>query len=313
MENNLKNQIVDALMAYMAKHKLTQSQVAKATEINPAYISSMKSRTFKVSNVDISDKYFQRIARYIGMEVDKKYWERKTTPQMKELFAELQTAKENGEPLVYVNETGSGKTYTLELLETIYPKDFFVIKASESDKLPDILDKITRALGLEPFRKSTSSRIFMVKRTIKLLHEKGLKPAIFIDEAEFLKVPALCAYKELFDHLNGFCSLGLIGTDQLIDNIEKLVKRNKPGMPQFYRRIKFKVRRGIRIDRRYDLFIQDKPADIQKWLRKYCNNYGELADVVTSVWREAERLNRPVTVEFIETVLGLEDNYINRP
>ncbi|WP_286778723.1 MULTISPECIES: AAA family ATPase [Sphingobacterium] len=309
MENTLKAQIVDALASYMEAHKLTQSQVAKSTEINAAYLTAIRKHKYFMhvggKNVDIADKYFHRIAKYVGFEVDKQYWERRKTPQMNELYTEIILAKDNGEPIVYVNETGAGKTYTLDFIQTLHPEDFFVIKASESDHMRDIIDKICEVLGIEKRTRSTSGRLREISRELRKLRERGFKPSLIFDEAEYFKFKTLCMFKELYDHLNGLVSLGLVGTDQLVENIETMVMKNLPGMPQFYRRVKFKIRRGIRIDRRYEIFLQDKTPEIQKWLRQNCDNYGELSDVVTTVWREADKLNQQVSVEFIETVLGI--------
>ena len=42
-----------------------------------------------------------------------------------------------------------------------------------------------------------------------------------------------CNIKEFHDHLNKKCGLVLIGTNQLKEKIERLKKKDSPGMPLF--------------------------------------------------------------------------------
>ena len=125
-----------------------------------------------------------------------------------------------------------------------------------------------------------------------------------LDEAEYMKIPALCALKELYDVLNGWCALVLIGTVQLTDNIKKLRLKNKPGIPQLYRRIKFSIKNLPSIDTRFNEFLNGYDTTVKAWLRANCDNYGELHDVLVPLNREAERLQQPVTEELLRTLVG---------
>ena len=133
----------------------------------------------------------------------------------------------------------------------------------------------------------------------------GEYPTVIYDECEYMKQPALCSMKELYDGLIGYSALVLIGTDQLLDNLDKLRKKNRSGIPQFYRRIKFGIRELNPIDRSFDQFIQAiEDKELKVWLKKNCDNYGELHDVLVPAMREAERLNEPLTLGLVRKILG---------
>ena len=135
---------------------------------------------------------------------------------------------------------------------------------------------------------------------------QGLMPMIIFDEAEYMKQPALCALKELYDNLNKKCALVLIGTDQLIKNIERMRKRNKDGIPQLYRRIKFGIRVLPSIDTSFKEFlnsIEDK--ELVKFLKSNCDNYGELHDALVPAMREADRIGEPLTEKLVRKVLNI--------
>jgi hypothetical protein len=136
----------------------------------------------------------------------------------------------------------------------------------------------------------------------------GLSPMLILDESENMKLNVLCAMKELYDNLNGVCSLVMLGTDQLLIKLDRMRKKNKTGIPQLYRRIKFGIRMLQPIDRSFKHFLKtigiDDPA-IVRFLRENCENYGELHDVLVPSMREAERTNELLTENFIRKIFNM--------
>jgi hypothetical protein len=61
------------------------------------------------------------------------------------------------------------------------------------------------------------------------------------------------------------------------------------------------------IDRRFNEFLGDiEDRELVKFLREYCENYGELHDVMVLAKREAEITGSPLTVDFMKAVLNLK-------
>lgn len=309
MNQNTKQQIREALEAYIAEHSLTQSDVAERAGVNASYIINIRKGIFTIKSGDkhiqIADKYFSRLASFIGFSAEKSYWQTQPTEQMKGILAALEDAKKNGEIAVITGETGCGKTFCTQLFQKKNPTDVFTVTVGASDNLSDLIDKIIISTKIPTLVRSKSGRIRAIAKYMRGLSENGLEPMIAFDESEYMKQPALCAMKELYDNLNEWCALVLIGTEQLIASIEKLKKKNKLGIPQLYRRIRYRIRPLPPVDRSFKMFLSGVEPGLKRWLQKNCDNYGELHDILVPARRESERTGQPLTEDFVQMILGL--------
>ena len=113
--------------------------------------------------------------------------------------------------------------------------------------------------------------------------------------------------KELYDGLIGCCSIVMMGTPQLLRNIDIMRKKDKPGIPQFYRRVKFGIRVLPDIDKSFKLFLNGIDANLKKFLQDNCDNYGELHDVLVPAMREADRLGEPLTETLVRKILNMPE------
>ncbi|TWP31262.1 hypothetical protein ETU08_01920 [Apibacter muscae] len=309
MKTEVKNQIITELENYLSVHKLSANEFSKKAGINSGYISALRNgkETASVSGKEvlISDKWYKKIAEYIGLELEQTYWEPVPTEQFLRTIATLEDAKKYGYTNVIIGSTGSGKSFTADIFVKQNPVDTFKITVGSSDTIGDLIDKVIEALKI-PTAKTKSKKIREIVKKLKQLKYEGFTPVILFDEAEYMKQPALCAMKELYDNLFGICSIILIGTDQLTKNLDKLRKKNKDGIPQLYRRIKFGIRVLPSIDKTFKQFlngIEDK--GLIQFLKQNCDNYGELHDVLVPAMREADRTGEPLTENFVRTIIGI--------
>lgn len=310
MNTEIKQQIAVALKNYMEVHKLTQSEVATVAGVNAAYIMQIRKDDFTIQSggktIEIADKYFSRIASYIGYSTEQLYWKTQPTPQMIAQLAYMNDAKDNGETAVIIGATGSGKSYVCNLFKKKKPSEVFIITIGKQDTISDIIDKLIKALNVKDYIvRSKSGRLRIIQKELQGMSEKGLEPTLIFDESEYMKQTSLCMFKELYDHLNSWAALIMIGTEQLVSNLNKMRKRNKDGIPQLYRRIKYKIRYLPVIDTNYPLFLNKVDKTAARWLQKNCDNYGELHDALVPALRESERVGVPVTEELIKLVLGI--------
>lgn len=310
MTTQLKNEIVQALEQYMQEHNISQSELAEHSGVNASYIINMRKGDFTVKSagktINISDKWFNRIALFIGFATEKSYWTTQQTQQFKGILAALTDAKANAETTILIGETGCGKTYTCKLFAQKNPTEVFIVKVGSCDNIGDLIDKVLAQLKITVQFKSKSSKLRLIAQTMRNMSENGQEPVLIFDEAEYMKQPALCAIKELYDALNTWCAIVLIGTEQLVSNIEKLKNRNKAGIPQLYRRIRYRMRPLPKIDRNYKDFLNGIEPNLKKWLQKNCDNYGELHDVLVPAMREAERTNQELTEDFVKMILRID-------
>jgi hypothetical protein len=315
METTQKKEIVQEVLAYMGLHGLTQADISKKTGVRKEYLSII----FKEDSQFMYDagggavgfipvKHFYALAAIVGYQLEKGYWSTQPTKQTNAMLAYLEDAKKHHLTSVLIGETGCGKSFTAKIFASNNPVDTFIVTAGSSDTLGDLIDKIVSELSIHATGKSKSTKIRQIAGKMRSLKTYGNSPMLIIDESEYLKQAALCAMKELYDNINEYCSLVFIGTDQLVENIEKLKKRNKSGIPQFHRRIKFGLRVLPTIDRSYKLFVSDiEDRELKRFLLSNCGNYGELHDVMVPASREAERLNEPMTLNLVRKVLNLPE------
>ncbi|MGV9003989.1 AAA family ATPase [Flavobacterium sp.] len=314
METTTKKEIVQALVNYMNEHKMSQADVAARSKVRKEYVSIIikPDSNFMYdaggSQGFIPAKHFNALADLCGYATEKVFWQTQPTEQTSAILANLTDARNNHLTITIIGETGSGKSYNCGLFASKHPIDTFIVTAGSSDTLNDLIDKIIEELNIHTTGSSKSTKLRWIARKMEMLKNYGNKPMIIIDEAEYLKQAALCAMKELYDNLHEFCSLVFIGTDQLVDNIDRLKRRNKSGIPQFHRRIKFGLRILPNIDRSYKLFISDiEDRELKKFILTNCSNYGELHDVIVPATREAERLGEPLTMQLVRKVLNLPE------
>lgn len=310
MTPTTKKQIVTALEKYLAQHTMSANVFVEKSNVNEAYISGMRNGTYLVGKTEIAPKWFEMVADQIGFELKKSYWHTVPTPQFSNQLSVLEDAREFGYTNVIIGETGSGKTFTAETFVKAYPQHSFMIKVGSSDNLSDLIDKILDQAKI-PTAKTKSKNINGIVNFMKKLKFEGHKPTLVLDECEYMKIPTLCMMKELYDGLIGHCAIVMIGTDEFLDNLNKLTKRKKAGIRQFYRRVKFSIRSLPSINRNFDGFldqVQDKA--LVRFLRANCDNYGELHDAMVPAMREADRTGQPLTENFVRKVLNMPE--INR-
>jgi DNA transposition AAA+ family ATPase len=312
MEHSIKKEIVAALKEYMSVHGMKPADVATKAGVNPGYLSLILKEDsnfmYEAGSTKgfINSKHFYALAELCGYKVAKEYWQLQPTPQMNAVLSHLQKAKEASETLTIIGETGCGKSYSTELFASKNPLDTFIVVAGSNDTLKDLLSKTCDALKVNEAPNSKAGKIRAISAKLRSLTYAGFKPMLIIDEAEFLNRPALCAIKEVHDYIKDFCSIVLIGTDQLVNNIDKLKKKNQAGIPQFHRRIKMGLRILPNINSQFALFIDEiEDRELKKFLLRNCNNYGELHDVLVPSLREADKLQCPLSMDLVRKVINL--------
>lgn len=313
MDLNTKNNIAKATQDYIDTHSLSYTDINRLSGVPKEYLVSILKGDFTYSagkdkTGDISEKYFTKLAEMVDYISSKKYWTIVQTAQMLQTLEILQDAREHAVTRVIIGETGCGKSSTLELFKKKHPAEVFSVVVGSEDTLNDLLFKVCDALKV-PVTGSRSSKIRDIARALEALRLNGRKPILVFDECEYMKPAALCSIKEFYDYLDKKCSITLIGTKQLEQNIERLRNRDAKGIPQLYRRIKFGFRTLRPINRNFTDFLHDiKDTKLKTWLQHNCANYGELHDVLVPCIKEAERLEHPLTLQFVKIVLGLNND-----
>ena len=309
MQEELKFQIVSGAKDYAAINKISNNDVAKKSGVNSGYISNMFRNQFTNQvdgkDVPIGDRWFYKLAEFAGLPVKKQYWATVPTVQFTGVISSLEAAKKSGRICVIICDTGNGKTYSVGKFVHLNPQHTYKITVSDAHKLKDILVELLDKLGI-PTAYGNAGKLLAIAERLRQLKRSGHQPQIILDEAENLKLPVIKSLKALYDQCNGYASITLIGTQQLIDDLIKMKKRNRGGVPQFYRRIKASIRH---IDNAYDFapffekFNVEKP--LRKLLNELCENYGELHDYLEPALREADERDEPLTENLFRLIYNM--------
>lgn len=309
MTEELKFQIVAAAQEYAKQSNLSNNDVAQKSKINGGYISNMFRNQFTVTvagkPVEIADRWFYRLAEFCGLAIKKDYWPIVQTRQFIEVVSALETAKKSSRISVIICDTGLGKTYSVDKFMHNHRQHTYKVTVSDVHKLRDILNEILDQLHIEQGW-SSSTKLALISAKFKELKRNGASPILIIDEAENLKSPVIKSLKALYDLCNGYVSICLIGTSQLLRDLDKMKKRDKNGIPQFCRRIKACIRN---VSTMYDFNHFFEKHNVEKPLRRLlnelCDNYGELHDYLEPALREADERDEPLTEELFRLIYNM--------
>ena len=313
MDNQVKKQIVEAAKSYASENGLVQESIADLAGINIGYVNAMWQGNFSIKGKEegkstiIKDLYFKKVAKAVGFDYEQRYWGLVETPQYLEIYTELADAKNKGYMKMIIGETGCGKTFTVDKFVKDFPANVYKITVSNLYTIDDIINELCEKVGVNVTR-GRVGRLKRVSDKLKNMQLNNQKPVVIIDEAENLQKPALKMMKSLYDSIKNYCSIVLIGTDQLINKLDALSEKNEDGIPQFCRRFKAGKRNlpPINKDKMFLPFLERiNDEGLRKTLIGQCDNYGELNDFLEPALREADAFGVELTEQFLCNMFGL--------
>ena len=243
-----KATIVERMQEYVAHMDITgdsktysRNRLAKDAKVNIAYIDAMITGLitgkFVFNNTVIKDLYFNRIAKFIGYELDNKYWRAFETEQYLDIENDFIEAKSGSTTKSIIGATGSGKTYAIQKMRDKYPMGSFIITCANDFNLRDFIRYIAIEIGVPVSDEMSQSRIRRAIETkLKFLAECNVKPILVFDEAENLKLAAWGRIKALYDSLKGQCAFMVLGTPNWHRKIKNMNDTEKGIAPQIYSR-----------------------------------------------------------------------------
>lgn len=309
------NEYIDKVgMADRGKGETGVNKLSLATGITHTYLLPiLREETeyrAKDKKLPIPDKVYERLCTEcnITLEAIENTWTHVNTSQFVDVITELVESKRNCSTRVIIGESGCGKTYSIDKFRAMYPVNTFVIKCFRRDSLNDLIRKIEQVMKLKEGIGSVSSRIDAIKVELfrKNRTSNGISdhfPILIFDESEALTSHSFGMLKALYDALDWHCGIVLIGTNDLLETMERGKKSQRPGMPQFMRRFKAGIRRLDSVTDQYGLFFKELniPKDLQRMMSEICENFGELHDFYEPVARFAQQNTLPVTVEVFKS------------
>ena len=178
MTTQLKQEITARAQEYISQHNLMNTQFAQKVGLRAEYLTHMfkHGTDFTIPTggkkpTPIADKYFERIAEFIGYPLNKTYWTDKPTDQLVAMISILTDAKKHGETRIITGETGSGKSHTLGIYLRKHPADTYMVTVGSSDNLGDLIDKVCQRLKITT-GKTRSKKLSDIVRKLRQARRK---------------------------------------------------------------------------------------------------------------------------------------------
>lgn len=244
-----------------------------------------------------------------------KIW--KTMPnllQFEEMYSTLQRSKDEGKTSMIIGPSGYSKSYSIDKFCQKFPDYTYRVTVSSLYKLPDIINELTEKVGVDYafingriLTRSLKVRVDAIVEKIKEINLVGGKPIIIFDEGENLEFAVLKMLKGLYDALKDYCSIVVIGTEQLLTKLLNLKKRNRDAIPQLYSRFKMgqKILSPLVKHRDFKPFFEayiPNEIGLQKLLIEKCDNYRELRDALEPALHKAALKGQPLTEKLFRII-----------
>lgn len=294
MKDNLKKQVAEAAKTYIEEKGISINELSRRAEMNQSYVSQILSEKGET----ISDKWYLKLAKTIGFAVEHNYWDHVNTPQYRAIVGYLDEARATGRNRILIGSSGSGKTYAVDRYVMNRPSSTYKLTASMQHSTPRLIEDLLTALAIDA-PGHTVYKTKAIANRLSFAQASSAEPLVIIDEAENMDLRAFAAVKLLYDLLEGVCPIVLIGTEQIERKIDRMVRLNMIGMPQFVRRFKAGRRTLPGVDRTFKMFLDDKVEDVRlkNLLRRICDNYGELHDYLGQALHDADQMGADLTYE----------------
>lgn len=295
LTQNQKLQVIpDAIEEYLRENSTTQVALADLAEIDKAYVNQIIKRNETIGKAKIADKYYEAIARAIGLQLDKVYWQHFNTYNFKQAILTFENARAKKTRLGIDGDTGLGKTYAAKVYKRKYPATTFLVKCSGIENAKEFAVKLATEVGVS----ATGTKGTIIKEVCKKIKSMGNDPILIVDEFENSKASNIPTIKAIADELEGYAAIVVIGID-----VQKMLQdgaeRRKNGFVQTNRRWSFGwtfLEPSIAED--VQLICNElgiRAAAAQKWLISRVRDFDSLKNICTTALEEADKSNLEVT------------------
>lgn len=219
----LQEEVKDLINSLLLQKQVSQNKLAEMLDVSPATISNILND----HNERLNESMLLRIKAFFK----KRDWVLIETVNFVNIQNTCNEARRRHCMMGVVGYSGAGKTTALQ---NYYEQNShtFIVTCGRSMRTKQFLLEILKSLGVNYL----ASDYEMVKRIIEELNKRQ-DPLLIIDEASKLSTNALMYLQDIHDGTEGNAGIVIAGVEYLLTNIKKNADRNKPGMPEFYRRV----------------------------------------------------------------------------
>jgi AAA domain len=304
MNTTTKQNIATAMLAFIADQGLTENNFAEKSGINKSYINSIKHAKWDSfdaggKQVSIADKWFEKLAIFIGYEIETNYWYHFESDNYLQGLKACNKARRSKERAGIDGYSGSGKSYTVEACTKANLTNTYLVKCSGDMNAKDFMIALAKAVGAD-----AQGSKFIIRKAVVAKLQDASKGLLIIDEAENIKKEAvLDAVKGICDDLEGKCGVVLAGMN-IKAIFAKNAERQKFCYPQLNRRFKGNW---------YTMFalgdadinqvcgtLKIDSSGAKQWLLRNVNDWGHLASVVARACEKRASTGNAITAEMLK-------------
>lgn len=226
MNDYQKKEIQTLLAEYVKKFKSQKVAAESMTKVSEATIIQVKSNRWQ----SISDQMWINIGKQVGYSSNGK-WNMAPTKPFNSLVKLFKTAQENSTVHAITVPAGRGKSFTINWYKDHHDNVFHIVCAKYMSNR-ELLSKILRKMNKE----ATGSASVMMDTIIEEVLKKQL-PIIILDEFDKLRDEQKLFFITLYNMLEDYCSIVLIGTSNLEIQIKRRTGKHAIGFEEIYSRI----------------------------------------------------------------------------
>lgn len=228
MTATYKRAIWEALQREIARLG-SATQVAKKCDLNPSYISQMRSG----NETTVRAEHWAQVAR--ALDVPLTGWQTVETMNSRTVLSVLDMAKGTGTFVAVSNPAGSGKTATCREYRDAHARRAVFYYCVEHPNMGrgEFLRRLAASLGLQVKKGDYPNANGLADIVINYFVQRlGEGPLLIVDEADKLNDTALCFFISLFNAVDGKMGCVILGTENLEKKVRRGVQHHKNGMDE---------------------------------------------------------------------------------
>lgn len=237
LTDSQRNEIRTALDAFMAEHKLTQADVAKAIGQSATYVSNLLTRATSLPPAT-RDQILRDLNNWLDREARARDSQRPgdfvSTAPARRLIALAERLTERADMALAFGPAGIGKTTTIEAITAEIPTAIAVGVDHDSRYPTGLLTKIFNAISRK--KRAGGVRLAEVIDKLRKPERVATHNLLILDEAHKLADRSIVVLAELHDKAR--CSILFVGT---IDLKRRLATDDEPELGQISSRVGMRI------------------------------------------------------------------------
>lgn len=229
---NDKEEIGKLILSQWEESGMSQSRFAVSIGFSSSDISNLKNENWKKNPTLIGARKWLTLARRVDYCTNNKIsWNTAETEVFKHIFNQLTICQQYSFCNIFCDVAGIGKTHTC-LEYSKRNRNVFYLKCSSYPTKNKFIAALAKRVGVS----STGGTYDDLLEDAIYLLRNTEKPLIILDEAGDLEDKVYQVVKRIYNDLEGFCGIYMIGADALEKRINKGISCKKVGFTEVFSR-----------------------------------------------------------------------------